>query len=162
MGQKNNINKGRQSKKAEAVPTEKVKAVPANNPKGLKGPRSNLHIQAQKKALLEALEQSLGVVTTACRKLGIARDFYYNQIKEDPEFRAKVEELGNVALDFAESHLHKRITEGSDAATIFYLKTKGKGRGYIERTEITGNGGSPIAIQVVTTDTETQRALEEL
>jgi len=39
-------------------------------------------------------------------------------------------------LDFAEHHLHKLISQGNPAATIFLLKTKGKGRGYVERQEI--------------------------
>ena len=75
--------------------------------------------------------------------------------------RAAYEELQNVALDFAETKLHQRIQEGSDAATIFYLKTKGKARGYIERTEISG-AGAPIAIRVVTGDTEITDQLTDI
>ena len=41
-----------------------------------------------------------------------------------------------MALDFAESQLHKQIQNGEVSSTIFYLKTKGKKRGYIERQEI--------------------------
>jgi hypothetical protein len=40
-----------------------------------------------------------------------------------------------MTIDFAESQLHKQIKEGSTAATIFFLKTKGKQRGYVERIE---------------------------
>jgi hypothetical protein len=36
------------------------------------------------------------------------------------------------------------IQNEDTAATIFYLKTKGKKRGYIERQELTGNEGAPI------------------
>ena len=32
--------------------------------------------------------------------------------------------------------LHKQIKKGNTTGTIFYLKTKGKKRGYIERTEV--------------------------
>lgn len=153
-------NKSQRDKKSKPSQAKVVRAAP--NPKGIKGKQMGLQQAARKQALLEALEQSLGVVTTACKAIGIPRDFYYSAIRSDPDFKAKVEELTNVALDFAESHLHKRISEGSDAATIFYLKTKGKGRGYVERTEITGGGGAPIAIQVVTTDMEMRTALEDI
>lgn len=94
---------------------------------------TNRHI---KKALLEALEKSLGVVTTACKAVGIHRSTYYNYYNDDEEFRREVDSLSDVAIDFAESQLHKQINEGSTAATIFYLKTKGKQRGYVERQEV--------------------------
>jgi hypothetical protein len=89
-----------------------------------------------KKAMIEALEKSLGVVTTACRSVGIARQTHYEWIKEDEVYKKEVEDIADVALDFAESKLHKKIGDGDTTATIFYLKTKGKKRGYIERSEV--------------------------
>lgn len=89
-----------------------------------------------KKAVIEALEKSLGVVTTACKSAGVGRTQFYEWLKNDEEFKRKVEDVENIALDFAESQLHKQISEGSTPATIFFLKTKGKSRGYIERQEI--------------------------
>lgn len=109
-----------------------------------------------KKALLEALEQSLGVVTSACKKVGIGRTTYYDYYRNDPEFRAAVDELSNVALDFAESQLHRQIKDGNTAATIFYLKTKGKQRGYIERQEITGKDGEEITIKIHDTRSDSE------
>ena len=49
-----------------------------------------------------------------------------------------------VALDMAESQLHKQILGGNTSATIFYLKTKGKNRGYVERHEHTGIEGTKL------------------
>lgn len=86
-----------------------------------------------KKAMLKALEQSLGVVTTACKIAKISRGAYYLWMKEDEDFKKEVEELEEVVLDFAESQLHAQIKDGSTAATIFFLKTKGKKRGYVEQ-----------------------------
>ena len=86
--------------------------------------------------MIEALEKSLGVVTTACKSVGIARSTHYDWMDADAEYRQAVESLQDVALDFAESKLFKSIENGSDTATIFYLKTKGKRRGYIERQEL--------------------------
>lgn len=108
-------------------------------------PRDN-KIQQHKKALLEALEKSLGVVTTACKSVGLDRGTFYRYYNEDDKFKAAVDDLENVALDFAESQLHKQIQKGEVSSTIFYLKTKGKKRGYIERqqTEHSGVDGQPI------------------
>ncbi len=94
-----------------------------------------------KNNLLEALEQSLGIVTTACKIVGCNRSTFYKYYNNDKEFRASVDELQNMTLDFVESQLHKQIKEGNTTATIFYLKTKGKKRGFVERQEIQMDGG---------------------
>jgi len=96
--------------------------------------------EQHKKAVIEALESSLGVVTSACKKAGVGRTTFYQWLKDDEDFAKQVADIENVALDFAESQLHKQIQDGSAAATIFYLKTKGKKRGYIERQEISHEG----------------------
>ena len=101
-----------------------------------------------KKALLEALRKTLGIVTNACEKVNVGRTTYYDWYNNDEDFREKVDDIQNVALDFAESQLHKQIAKESTAATIFYLKTKGKKRGYIERQEITGADGMPTNFQI--------------
>ena len=85
-------------------------------------------IEQHKKALLEALESSLGVVTSACKKVGIGRTTFYNYVNADEEFAKAVQDIENVALDFAESQLHQQIKTGNATSTIFYLKTKGKKR----------------------------------
>jgi len=102
----------------------------------------------KKESLLKSLEQSLGVVTVACKKADIPRSTYYKWLKEDEAFAIEVRDIENVALDFAESQLHKQIAADSTAATIFYLKTKGKKRGYVERQEITGAEGMPTNFQI--------------
>jgi hypothetical protein len=103
----------------------------------------------KKEAILQALENSLGVVTVACKKTDTPRSTYYKWLKEDEEFAQAVKEIENVALDFAESQLHTQIKDGSTSATIFYLKTKGKKRGYIERSELDlTSGDEPIKINV--------------
>jgi hypothetical protein len=89
-----------------------------------------------KKNLLEALEKSLGIVTTACKIVGCARSTFYKYYKDDQDFRTSVDELENLTLDFVESKLHKQIENDNTTATIFYLKTKGKKRGYVERREV--------------------------
>ena len=90
----------------------------------------------KKSEMIKALEKSLGVVTIACKEVDIARKTHYEWYNEDAEYRKAVDDLSDVALDFAESMLHKQIQEKDTTATIFYLKTKGKKRGYIERSEM--------------------------
>ena len=102
----------------------------------------------KKESMLKALEKNLGVVTLSCRKANIPRSTFYKWVNEDKEFAEQVKEIENVALDFAESELLKQIQNGIPTSTIFYLKTKGKKRGYIERQEITGADGMPNNFQI--------------
>jgi len=90
----------------------------------------------KKTAMIDALVKSLGVVTMACKEVGIARKTHYEWYHEDENYRNAVDDISDVALDFAESMLHKQIQDKDTTATIFYLKTKGKKRGYIERSEM--------------------------
>ena len=99
----------------------------------------------RKKDLLDALERSLGIVSTACEKAGVSRQTHYNWLKDDPEYKAAVDQIQESVIDFAESHLYKLIKEGNPAANIFYLKTKGKNRGYIERQEIEVSEKKPLS-----------------
>ena len=69
-------------------------------------------------------------------------------LNEDEDFANQVKDIENIALDFAESQLHQQIGNNNTTATIFYLKTKGKKRGYIERQEITGADGIPNNFQI--------------
>lgn len=105
--------------------------------------------------MLEALEQTLGVVTTACKSAGIPRPTYYKWLKEDEVFRKQVQDIENIALDFAESQLHSQMKGGNTSATIFYLKTKGKRRGFVERQEMDHTSdGEPIKININLDHTE--------
>jgi hypothetical protein len=106
----------------------------------------NSTISAPKKvAMLEALEKSLGIVSTAAKAANVDRQSHYNWMKDDPAYKAAVEFIQESVIDFAESHLYKLVKEGNPAATIFYLKTKGKKRGYIERQEIEVTERSPLS-----------------
>lgn len=101
-------------------------------------------VDRNKTNFLIALEQSLGVVTTAARKADVSRTIVYQWMKEDEEFAKQVKSIEDLALDFVESQLFKQIRDDNVAATIFYLKTKGKNRGYSERTEIAGPDGQNL------------------
>ncbi len=100
-----------------------------------------------KKAMINALEKSLGIVTSACKAVGIARETHYRWMREDEDYSTLVKSIEDIALDFAESQLHKQIRDGEVSSTIFFLKTKGKRRGYIERQEIDSNI-APVQITI--------------
>ena len=124
-----------------------------------------------KKAMLDALEKSLGIVTTAAKSVGIDRSTHYEWLKTDEDYKFKVESISEMAIDFAESQLnqlmqgamHEVVSNKGDIVTIqdapnptsiiFYLKTKGKHRGYVEKTEVDTNVQlSTVTIEHVQSD----------
>ena len=108
-----------------------------------------------KKAVLIALEKSLGVVTAACKQAGVGRTQFYEWLRTDEEFAKQVEDIRDVTLDFAESALYQQIKKGNTSATIFLLKTKGKGRGYIERQEYDLGTDNHFRIEVIRNEEDT-------
>ena len=101
-----------------------------------------------KAKLLEALERSLGIVTPACKEVGISRNTFYLYYKEDEVFRASVDDINNITLDFAENQLLKKIKEGSERSILFYMKYRGKKRGYSDTLDITSDGKSLIILNI--------------
>ena len=98
-------------------------------------------LSLSQRAMLEALEKNLGIVTQSCRQVGINRDTHYEWLKKNKSYRKLCRDISNVALDFVETSLHKQILKGNPLSTMFYLKCKGKGRGYVEQSviEVKGN-----------------------
>jgi len=92
-----------------------------------------------KEKLLEALEQSLGIVTPACKAVGISRDRFYEYCKTDSEFKRKVDDINEVTVDFVENQLLKAIKDGDAKAIMFFMKYKGRKRGYTNTLDIEGN-----------------------
>lgn len=94
----------------------------------------NTDDNAVKQSFLEALKASKGVIQSACDAIGISRRTALRWRKADPDFN---EEVGSIMkdyqFDFVESRLMEKIKGGDTAAIIFYLKTKGKNRGYSEK-----------------------------
>ena len=93
-------------------------------------------LRGRKKLMIEALGSELGVVTTAAKKAKIHRDTHYEWIKTDPNYKAWVIAIPELVLDFAENALLRKIKSGNVPSIIFFLKTKGKSRGYVEKQEI--------------------------
>jgi len=50
-----------------------------------------------KKKMIEALEKSLNIVTSACKEVGISRETHYRWLKEDKQYKQAVKEIDNVA-----------------------------------------------------------------
>lgn len=98
----------------------------------------------KKSVFIKKYEATLGNVSASCAEADINRTTFYEWMKKDAKFKEQIEALNEKQIDFVESSLFKQIREGNTTATVFFLKTKGKNRGYIERQEITGKDGQPL------------------
>ena len=107
------------------------------------------------------MRATLGNVTESCKAADIARKTYYEWYNNDPDFRDAIDAIAESCIDYAESSLMQQIKDGNPTSTIFYLKTKGKKRGYIETQELTGKDGKDL-IPAQMTDDEIKKELERI
>lgn len=98
-------------------------------------------MKAEKLRLLEELRRSRGIISYACEAAGVSRGTFYNWIKEDKEFCACADDITEAQIDGVERSLLNLIDEGNATATIYYLKTKGKGRGWSESAAANADKG---------------------
>jgi hypothetical protein len=102
-----------------------------------------------KEQLLIALEKHLGIVTPACKEVGISRNQFYHYYRTDEAFKTAVDDVNNFTLDFVENQLFKSIKNGSERSILFYMKYKGKIRGYSDSVDITSNGKDITEIKLI-------------
>ena len=94
----------------------------------------------------EAVKKSYGIINGAAVALGCSRQTVENYIRKYKAVKDAYSEANEITLDFVETEFLKKIKSGDTTAMIFYLKTKGRQRGYIERHELTGVDGGSIKV----------------
>jgi len=126
------INQNAQENCALSSITLQIKSEPLKSTTNL-SPWHNLEPLEKKQQLLKILRKNNGFVSYACKELNIARSTYYDILNSDEEFKAEVEQINEDNIDIAENSLMEQIKSQNFISTIFYLKTKGRSRGYVER-----------------------------
>lgn len=105
-------------------------------------------------AMIAALEHTRGIVSHAATMAGINRDTHYQWMTTVDGYAARVQSVKNGAIDHVESKLNELIdgisvvtpagnlytTPPDNTSIIFYLKTQGKTRGWIEKQVIEHTG----------------------
>jgi hypothetical protein len=94
----------------------------------------------ERSVIEKAIVKAFGNLSAASKSLGVDRVSLYKWIEQDGLEQAVIEGR-NSRLDFVEGKLDQKIDSGDTTAIIFFLKTQGKSRGYVERQEITGADG---------------------
>lgn len=96
--------------------------------------------------VIEAIKGSKGFVSTIANRLGCQRTYIYKLLEKYPTAKEALENEREGNKDFVEGKLMQQIDAGNITAIIFYLKTQGKDRGYIERQEVTGADGGQLQV----------------
>lgn len=78
---------------------------------------------------LQSLENSLGIISVALRVSGVEKDEYISWL-DNKEFTRRLELVSETSIDYVENKLLGLINKGDLSAIQFFLKTKGKKRGY--------------------------------
>lgn len=118
------------------------------NPKGA---------QYTAQAFIAAIPGSMGIITVIAKRVGCTWHTAAKYIREYPTIKAAYDDECEQILDLAETKLFAAVTNGDLAAVKYILSTKGKKRGYTERTEVSGIDGDAVKIRVVFEETEQWR-----
>lgn len=113
------------------------------------------------KALEDALRQSAGLFSAAAQKVGLDPSTVSRRVAKSDRLKEVVSEALDKRLDVAESELLNAIKRGEPWAICFFLKCKGKARGYVERTEVTGGNGAPLGAASAVSEAELDRIIAD-
>ena len=102
-----------------------------------------------KKAIIEALRACGGWQSQAAKKLNITQGALSQRISGNPEIRQALDEIKEQYLDLAESKLMAAVNDRELGAICFYLKCRGKERGYIEKVQVDASVEVPKPIEIV-------------
>ena len=78
---------------------------------------------------IESLKKNLGILSLTLKETNVSREDYEDWL-EELDFAREVEIIEDTSIDYVESKLLKEIEQGNIPAITFYLRTKGKNRGY--------------------------------
>jgi ACT domain-containing protein len=90
---------------------------------------------SREKTLVAYMKKGCNVSAT-CSAVGISRQTFYQYRKDDKVFHQALIDAEEAIIDNVESKLLSKINEGDTTLIIFFLKTKAKSRGYVERQEV--------------------------
>ena len=110
-------------------------------------------------AFLTEMFNNLGNISKSCKTIGINRATYYDWAK-DEEFQIKLSEIEEAVIDYVESKLIELMSINATAA-IYFLKTKGKKRGWQEENKLDVNiTSNKIKFEFGDTDTPEEQENE--
>jgi len=105
----------------------------------------------EREQVIAALKAHNGMVYLAAEALHCTPQTIYNYARRYVSVQEAIDGSRGKVLDMAEQALYSAILNREAWAVAFALRTIGRHRGYVERSEqeITGKDGGPIPVQVI-------------
>jgi hypothetical protein len=99
--------------------------------------------------IIDALMKNYGNMAAAAQALGTTRQNIQQRVKGSKELQKARQQAEEQAIDLAEHSILTQIKEKNTTATIFFLKTKGRSRGWIEPQHVVHSGDIDHTIKTV-------------
>jgi len=107
--------------------------------------------------MLQALREQKGLIARAAKAAGISRSQHYVWMKECEEYKQAYHDIVEFVLDEVESTALDMIVNGKNPVmTIFYLKTKGKDRDFVEKQQLEHTLGDTTRIRELINECDRQ------
>lgn len=110
---------------------------------------------------LKATNKSGGIIQVIADRLSVTRKAVYDYLKAHDYANKAFQEAREQLTDMAEAQLVNKIQAGDNWAIGFRLKTIGKDRGYVEKTEVSLKGELAVGVLSSVESDELLELLEE-
>ena len=103
-------------------------------------------IKLKKGIVLTLLGETMGHIGNTCKKAGISRRSHYAWLEGDTEYKRAYEDNCEYMKDEFEYLLKQQAYNQNTKATIFFLKTQAKDRGYLETNKTINEHSGEIKV----------------
>ena len=101
----------------------------------------------QQSVLLKEVNFRRGNLSAAAKALGITKVTMEKYVTKSKPLQELCKSIMDEEIDHVEQQLHGQIDKGNLQAILFYLKCKGRDRGWIEKTDINVDMTKPITFK---------------
>ena len=119
-------------------------------------------VKKTKKEVLEAINGSLGIISTIAKRLGCESRTAKRLIDKWQETKDALIDEQELVLDLADTGLYDALIKKEQWAIKFILATKGQSRGYVVTPTIKLDNGEPLNIQFTEASAESLRQADNV
>jgi hypothetical protein len=97
--------------------------------------------------IIDCLKETNGLISLAAKRVPCSVTTIYTRARNVAAVQRVIDECRGELVDLGELALRRAVVNGEPWAVTLVLKTLGKGRGYVERQEVTGADGGALEMR---------------